>query len=416
MRLVLDHGAEPSTGNDERTTPLLVAAGIGYIEGQILASEEKAFDAVRMLVERGEDVNTTNDKNETALHGAAYRGANSIALYLIDRGARLDIADELGTYAGHDCGRCRRRPLLPRTRRDRGAVARADGSERPAEAHHAGCTVTALAARGDEHAVVMVEVRGRREAAFMNCAPSGAWMAVSACAVLFLSACGTEPSAAAPQGSNTHAPVPSVEWPYSFVQEPFVHPQVVGDLSTWSSDVGDQVVAINLLDAQGSNRYSASIGVTEIDERCPYVYWEPAEEPGEFGYRYVSMTESRVHVLLTSSWGGGSGVFKMLMLLTITSDTGIEWNGQAVIQDDRERLLVNKLGEFGLGDRWDGELRVAGNTLTIGRDRGWFSVSGGTGGRGADYERTLTINVRRSGGLDFGAREYACAAVSGAKP
>ena len=96
MRLLLDHGADPAIGNDENTTPLLVAAGIGYIEGQILASEEKAFEAVRMLVERGEDVNTTNDKSETALHGAAYRGANSIALYLIDRGARLDIADELG--------------------------------------------------------------------------------------------------------------------------------------------------------------------------------------------------------------------------------------------------------------------------------------------------------------------------------
>ena len=96
MRLLLDHGADPAIGNDEHTTPLLVAAGIGYIEGQILASEEKAFDAVRMLVERGENVNTTNDKSETALHGAAYRGANSIASYLIDRGARLDIADELG--------------------------------------------------------------------------------------------------------------------------------------------------------------------------------------------------------------------------------------------------------------------------------------------------------------------------------
>ncbi len=95
-RLLLDHGADPALGNDENTTPLLVAAGIGYIEGQIIASEEKAFEAVRMLVERGEDVNTTNDKNETALHGAAYRGANSIALYLIDRGARLDIEDELG--------------------------------------------------------------------------------------------------------------------------------------------------------------------------------------------------------------------------------------------------------------------------------------------------------------------------------
>ena len=95
-RLLLDHGADPAIGNDENTTPLLVAAGIGYIEGQIIASEEKAFEAVRMLVERGEDVNTTNDKNETALHGAAYRGANSIALYLIDRGAKLDIEDELG--------------------------------------------------------------------------------------------------------------------------------------------------------------------------------------------------------------------------------------------------------------------------------------------------------------------------------
>ncbi len=95
-RLLLDHGADPAIGNDENTTPLLVAAGIGYIEGQIIASEEKAFEAVRMLVERGENVNSTNDKNETALHGAAYRGANSIALYLIDRGARLDIEDELG--------------------------------------------------------------------------------------------------------------------------------------------------------------------------------------------------------------------------------------------------------------------------------------------------------------------------------
>ena len=95
-RLLLDHAADTAIGNDENTTPLLVAAGIGYIEGQIIASEERAFEAVRMLVERGEDVNTTNDKNETALHGAAYRGANSIALYLIDHGARLDIEDDLG--------------------------------------------------------------------------------------------------------------------------------------------------------------------------------------------------------------------------------------------------------------------------------------------------------------------------------
>ena len=46
-----------------------------------------------MLVELGEDVNTTNDVNQTALHGAAYRGANSIAQYLIDHGAGPDAGE-----------------------------------------------------------------------------------------------------------------------------------------------------------------------------------------------------------------------------------------------------------------------------------------------------------------------------------
>ena len=96
MGLLLDHGADPSIPNTDGTTPLLVAAGIGYIEGQILTSEARAFDAVLMLVELGEDVNSANGVNQTALHGAAYRGANAIAQYLIDHGARLDATDEQG--------------------------------------------------------------------------------------------------------------------------------------------------------------------------------------------------------------------------------------------------------------------------------------------------------------------------------
>ena len=96
MRLLLDHGADPTIGNEDKTTPLLVAAGIGHIEGQILASEAQAFEAVEMLVELGEDVNTTNELSQTALHGAAYRGANSIVQYLIDQGAKIDAKDEKG--------------------------------------------------------------------------------------------------------------------------------------------------------------------------------------------------------------------------------------------------------------------------------------------------------------------------------
>ena len=96
MRLLLDHGADVRLGNDDNTTPLLVAAGIGFLEGQVPAEEADALEAVRMLVERGESVTQTNDMDETALHGAAYRGANSIVTYLVERGARLDAADDKG--------------------------------------------------------------------------------------------------------------------------------------------------------------------------------------------------------------------------------------------------------------------------------------------------------------------------------
>ena len=118
----------------------------------------------------------------------------------------------------------------------------------------------------------------------MSCAKSAVWIAVSAYAVLILSACGVETGTAAPQGTNVRAPDASVGWPYSFVQAPFVHPRIIEDLSTWLSDSGDQVVAINVLDAQGSNRYSGRVSVNENLEGCPYAYWEPEGESGRFGY------------------------------------------------------------------------------------------------------------------------------------
>src|SRR5712692_469606 len=49
-----------------------------------------------MLVELGNDVQAVNDRGETALHGAAYRGANSIAKYLVEKGAKLDARSAQG--------------------------------------------------------------------------------------------------------------------------------------------------------------------------------------------------------------------------------------------------------------------------------------------------------------------------------
>jgi ankyrin repeat protein len=92
MRLLLAHGADPGIGTEERITPLMAAAGIAWASNQDRASESQVLEAVKLLVdELGADVNTISDLGETAMHAAAYRGANSVVQYLFDKGAKLDV-------------------------------------------------------------------------------------------------------------------------------------------------------------------------------------------------------------------------------------------------------------------------------------------------------------------------------------
>ncbi len=44
----------------------------------------------------GNDVNATNDMGLQAIHGAANRGSDDIIQFLVEKGARLDVADKQG--------------------------------------------------------------------------------------------------------------------------------------------------------------------------------------------------------------------------------------------------------------------------------------------------------------------------------
>jgi len=92
MRLLLAHGADPGIGTEENITPLMAAAGIAWASNQDRASESQVLEAVKLLVdELGADVNAVSELGETAMHAAAYRGANSVVQYLFDKGAKLDV-------------------------------------------------------------------------------------------------------------------------------------------------------------------------------------------------------------------------------------------------------------------------------------------------------------------------------------
>lgn len=97
MRTLLRGGADPLIATTTHTTPLMAAAGIGFDEGSHTGwSESAALAAVKLALEPGGDVNAVDDLGNTALHGAALTGANSVINFLAEKGARLDVKNKQG--------------------------------------------------------------------------------------------------------------------------------------------------------------------------------------------------------------------------------------------------------------------------------------------------------------------------------
>ncbi len=96
MRLLLKAGADPLLGSRYGTTPLMAAAGVGSEYGGNFPSEGQSLQAVKLCLLLGADVNAVNMNGLTALHGAAARGADQVAQFLVERGARLDVKDKKG--------------------------------------------------------------------------------------------------------------------------------------------------------------------------------------------------------------------------------------------------------------------------------------------------------------------------------
>jgi ankyrin repeat protein len=90
MRILLDAGADPKIKTKDGTSALQFAAGVGYRDKNTTGTEAEALEALKICVDRGMDINQANSKGETALHGAASRGADSIVKYLVEHGAKLD--------------------------------------------------------------------------------------------------------------------------------------------------------------------------------------------------------------------------------------------------------------------------------------------------------------------------------------
>jgi uncharacterized protein len=101
VRLLAANGADPQLATNEKTTPLIVAAGAGVY--QDLANDQaqedwkrRHFETGKVLADLGVDVNAGGENGWTALHAATYMGLDSLIQLLVNRGAKLDVMDNFG--------------------------------------------------------------------------------------------------------------------------------------------------------------------------------------------------------------------------------------------------------------------------------------------------------------------------------
>ena len=92
MRLLADAGADPMLTNDDGSTTLMVAAGLGTSSpGEDPGTETEVLEAVQLALELGLDIDAVDGKGETAMHGAAYKHLPRVTTFLVNAGADIAV-------------------------------------------------------------------------------------------------------------------------------------------------------------------------------------------------------------------------------------------------------------------------------------------------------------------------------------
>jgi uncharacterized protein len=94
VKLLLAHGADPHIISSDRETTLMAACGTGFINGyHRQRPPAERLEVVKLLIDRGEDVNAADGYGITPLMVAANLGDLNVVKYLVEKGADLNAHD-----------------------------------------------------------------------------------------------------------------------------------------------------------------------------------------------------------------------------------------------------------------------------------------------------------------------------------
>ena len=99
MRVLAELGADPLLPNEQNTTPIMVAAGVGTsAPGEDPGTESEVLEAVKVALELGGDINGVDDNRETVMHGAAYKHLPKVVALLAESGAEIEIWNQPNSH------------------------------------------------------------------------------------------------------------------------------------------------------------------------------------------------------------------------------------------------------------------------------------------------------------------------------
>jgi hypothetical protein len=144
-----------------------------------------------------------------------------------------------------------------------------------------------------------------------------------------------------------------------------INPRAIQDLEGWLSDSEPAVVTIDLAGTYKSNRYFGEYtrqadGSVVIDLRTAELNPRDDERYGTFTYKRLGTLPGGIHVLETWDSGGGPAVFTHLLLVRFEAQFEYDEHGKR-----KDQVVIRRMGEIVLGDRYRGIVTVQGNTVRI---------------------------------------------------
>jgi uncharacterized protein len=101
MRVLVDRGADVNMAMKNGATALMFVSGRGGL-GRFgvydvkRASEAEFIEGAKLFLQRGANINATDSAGQTAMHSAAAQRGDAFIEFLADNGARLDLKDKQG--------------------------------------------------------------------------------------------------------------------------------------------------------------------------------------------------------------------------------------------------------------------------------------------------------------------------------